>query len=113
LTARRMSSYLGQLSNVHETRNTVQSNSAARAAEVVRSTGVRAVKLAADEVLERLKAEGKVSNLFDPARSAGLRLTTAEIDALAGVVASVREAVGPGIGIAVDAHTRFDTEPTC
>jgi galactonate dehydratase len=86
------------------------SNSAARAAEVVRTTGVRALKLAADEVLERLKAEGKVSNLFDPARSAGLRLTTGEIDALAAVIASVREAVGPEIGIAVDPHTKFDTE---
>jgi galactonate dehydratase len=80
------------------------------ARQVIRDTGVKAIKIMADGILERLKSAGKVSNLFDPGKRLGLRLTYPEIDALAGIAASIREAVGPEVGVAMDVHTKYDTE---
>lgn len=81
-----------------------------RAKEVIHETGVKAIKIMADGLLEQLKREGKVSNLFDPAKTYGVHLTYPEIDALAKIAADIRQAVGPEIGIAMDVHTKYDTE---
>lgn len=80
------------------------------ARKVVRETGVRAIKIMADGILEQLKSTGKVSNFFDPEKRVGVRLTYPEIDALANIATSIREAVGPEVGIAMDVHTKYDTE---
>jgi galactonate dehydratase len=85
-------------------------NDPATARDIVSKTGVKAIKIMADTVLEKLKATGKVTNFFDPEKRTGLRLTNPEIDALAALAGSIREAVGPNVGIAMDVHTKYDTE---
>jgi L-alanine-DL-glutamate epimerase-like enolase superfamily enzyme len=68
--------------------------SAERAAQMVRS-GYAALKFDLD----------LPGSTFDSA--SGYTLTTAEIDWMAGLGRALREAVGPGIGLALDAHWRY------
>jgi galactonate dehydratase len=82
-----------------------------RAKQVVEATNGKVIKTAIESVLDKMRTDGKIKNVYDPDnRRPAERLTFAEIDAMAAHMASIREAVGPEIGIAVDAHNRFDTE---
>lgn len=77
-----------------------------QAAEMVRKTGVRAFKTAVDSITERNNAEKGL----DPGKLSDWTLTSAEVDDVGKLVAAMREAVGPNIGIALECHTRYDTE---
>jgi galactonate dehydratase len=77
-----------------------------RAAEVVKSTGVRAIKDGAGAVIT---ANNPTIGL-DPGKDWNFTLTARQIDAVAANVATMREALGPDIGLAMDFSTRFDTE---
>ncbi|HUP02468.1 MAG TPA: mandelate racemase/muconate lactonizing enzyme family protein [Bryobacteraceae bacterium] len=46
----------------------------------------------------------------EPDKSSGLHLNNPQMDDIAALVASVREATGPGYNLMLECHTRFDTE---
>lgn len=76
------------------------------AVELVRRTGVRAVKTSIDYVV----AKDNDSAGWDPGKVWNFTLTNRQIDDMVKQVASMREALPPEVGLALDCHTRFDTE---
>jgi len=78
-----------------------------QAAEAVRSTGVKALK--AVRLDSATDAENPAQG-FDPGKHFTWTLTNPQIDAFAGRVAAIRNAIGPGIGLALECHGRYDVE---
>ena len=74
---------------------------AKEAAEMVRKTGVKAFKTG----VEMSRQEH-----LDPSRATGRILSNRQIQKLADYVASLREAVGPDIEIALECHALYSTE---
>jgi galactonate dehydratase len=75
------------------------------AAEVVKSTGARAVKVPIGPGQADFGATLDIAG-----KPAGLRLTARQIDAIGAYAAAMREAIGPGVEMALDCHSLFDTE---
>lgn len=78
-----------------------------QAAEVVRKTGVKALKAVR---LDSATEEENPATGFDPGKRFGWTLTNRQIDAFAARVGALRQAVGPDIGIGLECHARYDTE---
>ena len=74
------------------------------AAEVVRSTGVRAIKAPIGPHY------GGVGETMDGNKRTGLRLTTRQIDAIGAYAGTLRDAIGPHVEMALDCRTLFDEE---
>ncbi|MBV6433053.1 MAG: D-galactonate dehydratase [Bryobacteraceae bacterium] len=76
------------------------------ALKIVRSTGVKAIKTGIDNITQKDNPERG----FDPGKSWNFTLTNRQIDDIASFVGSMREALGPELGLALECHTRYDTE---
>src|ERR1700722_15824206 len=74
------------------------------AAEVVRATGVRAVKTSLGPHIPNF------GETLDTGKRSGLRLTTRQLDAIGSYAAAMRQAIGPDVEMALDCHTLFDEE---
>jgi galactonate dehydratase len=82
------------------------SNDPQDAADLVRGSGVRGIKALVDSVTEGdNNARG-----WDPGKVWNWTLTNGQIDDIAHHVASMREALGPDVGLMLECHTRYDTE---
>jgi galactonate dehydratase len=80
--------------------------SPARAAEVIRTTGINLVKTPVGGITRASNdAHG-----FDPGRWAGWRITNHQLDEVVSYVASFRKAIGPKPGMAIEFHTVYDLE---
>jgi galactonate dehydratase len=77
-----------------------------QAKEMIRQTGVRAIKASIDRVIQTDNA----TLGWDPGKAFAFSLNNPQIDDIVKFVASMREAVGPNVGLALECHTRFDTE---
>lgn len=77
-----------------------------KAAEIVRTTGVRAIKTGIDGIT----AKDNAMRGWDPGKRSGWAVTNEQIDNVAAFVASMREALGPQVGLALECHTRYDAE---
>jgi galactonate dehydratase len=80
------------------------------AREIVRKTNCKVVKAMIDGVLDRMRADGQIANPYGIVHAGTEKLSYGEIDAIASHVLAMREAVGPDVGLAVDAHGRYDQE---
>ena len=86
------------------------------ARKVIRETNCKVIKTMIDGILDEMRVEGRVTNPYGVLGRYGVvgrgpeRLSYAEIDAMAGHMQSIRDVVGPSIGVAVDAHNRYDEE---
>lgn len=76
------------------------------AKNLIGRTGVRAIKTTIDSVVQ----SGNAALGWDPTKLYAYTLTHKQIDAVGKFVASMREAVGPDIGLALEMHARLDTE---
>ncbi len=76
------------------------------ATEFVRRTGVHAIKTNIDIVINK---DNDTAG-WDPGKVWNFTLTNRQIDDLVKYVASMREAIPPEVGLALECHTRFDTE---
>lgn len=76
------------------------------AAELVRRTAVKAIKTGIDSVTS---ADNATRGL-DPEKQWGWTLTAQQVDDIAAFVSAMREALGPNVGLALECHTRYDTE---
>jgi galactonate dehydratase len=77
-----------------------------QAAEIVRTTGVKAFKTGVDSVTDK----DNNSLGLDPGKRSLWTLTNPQIDAVAAHVDGMRKAVGSEVGIALECHTRYDVE---
>src|SRR6202000_2425534 len=68
------------------------------------------IKTMIDGVLDKMRAGGKGTSPYGVAHQGTERLSYAEIDAMARHMQAIRDVAGPEIGIAVDAHNRYDEE---
>jgi galactonate dehydratase len=75
-----------------------------QAADVVRSTGVRAIKTSLGP---EIPAFGET---MDAGKGMGLRLTTRQLEAIGSFAADMRAAVGREVEMAFNCHGRFDEE---
>jgi galactonate dehydratase len=76
------------------------------AKNMIARTGVRALKATIDTV-----AQSDNATLgWDPTKLYAFTLNNQQIDSIAKFVGSMREAVGPNIGLALEMHARLDTE---
>ena len=78
-----------------------------QAAEVVRTTGVQALKAVR---LDSGTDEENTQQGFDPGKHYNWTLTNRQIDAFADRVGALRKAIGPHIGLGLECHARYDTE---
>lgn len=78
----------------------------ADAKDIVRRSGVRALKTTLDRVTE---ADNKEKG-WDPGKQYLFTLTNRQIDNIARHVSEMREALGPEFGLALECHARYDTE---
>jgi galactonate dehydratase len=76
------------------------------AQQMIARTGVRALKVTIDNVAQSDNA----AHGWDPTKVYALTLNNHQIDAIAKFVGEVRDAVGPEIGLALEMHSRLDTE---
>ena len=76
------------------------------AKDMLARTGVRAIKATIDNVAQTELAKTG----WDPTKMYAMTLNNHQIDAIGKFVASMREAVGPDIGLALEMHSRLDTE---
>lgn len=82
-------------------------SSPAQAADVVRKTGVKAVKAVR---LDAGTEEENSAQGFDPGKRFDWTLANRQIDAFAERVGALRKAIGPDIGLGLECHGRYDTE---
>jgi galactonate dehydratase len=76
------------------------------AVDYVKRTGVKAIKTQIGMVAMADNNEFG----WDPGKVANMTLTNRQIEDIGKHVASMREALGPDFGIALECHTQFDTE---
>jgi galactonate dehydratase len=77
-----------------------------RVKDLLTKSGVKAIKATVDSVTDQDNPEKGL----DPDKRYGFSLTNAQIDDIARHVAEMREAVGESIGLALECHSRYDTE---
>jgi galactonate dehydratase len=73
---------------------------------MIREHGVRAFKMGIDSITER----GDPAWRLDPGRRSHFTVTNREIDEIVRGVQKARERVGPDVELAVECHTRYNTE---
>jgi galactonate dehydratase len=76
------------------------------AADLVQRSGVRGIKTGIDSVTDR----DNTARGWDPGKVWNWTLTNHQIDDIVRHVASMREALGPDVGLMLECHTRYDTE---
>lgn len=77
-----------------------------QARKIVQSTGVRAIKTGIDNITQK----GNPALGLDPGKVWNFTLTNRQVDEIVSFVASMRESLGPDVGLALECHTRYDTE---
>lgn len=77
-----------------------------QAKTMIEETGVRAFKTGIDGVTQR----GNAEKGFDPGKIANWSVTNQQIDEIVAHVGAMREAAGPVVEVALEAHTRYDVE---
>jgi galactonate dehydratase len=82
------------------------SSDPAQAKEIIRTTGVRALKTTVDGVTDKDNSQAG----WDPGKRFTWVVNNTQIDNIARQIASMREAVGNDFGLALECHARYDTE---
>jgi galactonate dehydratase len=80
-------------------------NDPKQAAEVVRTTGVRAIKASLGPFGHDIGPTLDIAS-----KPGGLRLTARQIDTIGAYAAEMRTAIGPDVELAIDCRSLFDTE---
>lgn len=73
---------------------------------MIRDHGARAFKMGIDSITER----GDPSQKLDPDKRSHWTITNREVDAIVERVAAARELIGPNVELALECHTRYNTE---